>query len=132
MKLKDYEISFEQISESKTKEVQLRIIVNISSNATDLLIFPHADSKAETLQIDFKNYITYSVIYDDYTNWNDDEVFRGDSFRIYEKSKFFDFVQKEYRLPDYELTHYSLACIEHHVHIISKSPPVIKVIDPDE
>lgn len=40
-------ISFEQIVEPRTKEVRLRIFVNKAKNPTDLLIFPHADSKEQ-------------------------------------------------------------------------------------
>ena len=127
-----YHISFEQIIELRTGEVRLRINVNKSLNATDLLIHPHPDSNVKTLQIDFPNYITYSVIYDDYTNWNDDEQFQGEAFRIYSKSNYFDFIQKESNLkaitPVENLKHYSLSCIEHKIDIISKHDPFITEI----
>ncbi len=59
-----------------------RILVNISENPTDLLIFPHPDCDVETLQIDFKHYATYSVTLDDYTRWNHTDVFQSESFRV--------------------------------------------------
>ncbi|TQR16461.1 hypothetical protein [Psychrobacillus vulpis] len=97
-KEKGYFLSFESILEPRTKEVKLRVIVNKSENPTDLLIFPHPESKVTTLQIDFQNYVTYSVIYDDFTIWNDTEVFQGESFRIYNKSNYFEFIQNESEL----------------------------------
>ncbi|WP_419392723.1 hypothetical protein [Cytobacillus praedii] len=122
-------ISFEGIMEPRTAEVSLRIIINKSDNPTDLLIFPHPDSKVETLQIDFKNYVTYSVLYDDFSIWDDSEVYRGNSFRIYEKSNYFNFIQRVSYLPSEKLIHYSLSCFEHKVDIISAFEPVITMIN---
>ena len=132
-KEKGYYISFEHILEPRKKEAKLRIIVNKSQNQTDLVIFPHPDSKVKTLQIDFENYVTYSVIYDDYTVWNDNELFQGDSFRIYTKSNYIDFVQKESKLNETlngkKFTHYSLACIDHKVDVISYLEPRVKELN---
>lgn len=124
-----YYISFERIFELRTKEVSLRIIINKSVKPTELLINPHPDSNVKTLQIDFPIYITYSVILDDYTISNDTEEFQGEAFRIYTKSNYFDFIRKESDLntllPGENFTHYSLACIEHKVDIISNKEPSI-------
>lgn len=120
-----YHISFEAISEPRTKGVALRVMVNRSKDASDILIFPHPYSKVTTLQIDFPNYITYSVVYDDYTVWNDEQIFEGESFRIYKKSSYLDYVQKEFRLKDQNVKHYSLACFEHRIDIISEHEPII-------
>ncbi|WP_313891810.1 hypothetical protein [Psychrobacillus sp.] len=123
-----WHISFEQICERKTKDVGLSIIVNKAKNPTDLLIYPHPDSNVTTLQLDFSNYVTYSVIYDDFTVWNDEEIYEGESFLIYHKSKFFDFIQRESCLPDKKLMHLSLSCIEHRVDIICYEEPTVTVI----
>ncbi|MBB2482994.1 hypothetical protein H5P36_22800 [Bacillus sp. APMAM] len=123
-----YVISFEAISEPRTDNISLRLIVNRSEDASDLLIYPHLDSKVTTLQIDFPNYITYSVTYDDYTIWNDDEIFQGESFRIYDKSNYLDFILKEFKLTDRKVKHFSLACFEHKVDIISEDEPIISEI----
>ena len=135
-KEKGYFISFESISEARTKEVKLRVIVNKSENSTELLIFPHSESKVTTLQIDFQNYVTYSVTYDDFTIWDDTEIFQGEWFRIYNKSNYFEFIQNELELksffPNEKLTHYSLACIEHKVDIISNYKPIIAEIESDK
>ncbi|SEQ90954.1 hypothetical protein SAMN05216232_3665 [Virgibacillus subterraneus] len=129
VKDRGYDISFEGILEPRTNEVMLRIIVNTSEDLTDLLIHPHPDSEVTTLQIDFPNYVTYSVIYDDFTIWNHDEVYIGEAFRIYDKSSYFDFIRKESTLPDKSLRHFSLACIEHKVDIISEYEPIISKIN---
>ncbi len=119
-----YEISFESISEPRVDGVTLSVIVNRSEDVTDLLIFPHPESKVTTFQIDFPNYITYSVVYDDYTVWKDDEIYEGESFRIYKKSNYLDYVKKSFRL-DQHINHYSLACFEHHIDIISTDKPIV-------
>lgn len=128
MKESGYEISLVSISsEPRTNDAELRIIVNRSKEVSDLLIYPHPDSQVKTIQIDFPNYITYAVVYDDYTVWNDNHLYTGDSFRIYEKSSYLDYVQKEFRVQDKNLKHYSLACFEHQVDIISEYEPIITV-----
>ncbi|MCA1035167.1 MULTISPECIES: hypothetical protein [Bacillus] len=131
MEMKDITISFHEISEPRMEGAMLRITVLISKDATDLMIFPHPDSKALRADIEFKNYVTYSVVHDDYTVWDHEEVFEGEVFRVYMKSKLQDFVKKEYAYQESEgkeLTHYSFACFEHHVHVFSFHEPVIRMI----
>lgn len=123
-----HNISFEAISEPRTKGVALRVIVNRSKDTSDLLTFPHPDSKVTTFQIDFPNYITYSVVYDDYTVLDKEQIFEGESFRIYKKSSYLDYVQKEFKLQEKNVKHYSLACFEHHIDIISEQEPIITEI----
>ncbi|WP_077356996.1 hypothetical protein [Virgibacillus halodenitrificans] len=86
----------------------------------------------ETLQIDFKNYATYSVIYDDFTVLDDSEVFRGEAFRVYDKPNCFNFIKKVSSLQSEKLTHYSLACFEHKVDIISDLEPTITIVDEEK
>ena len=128
-----FHISFEQISEPRIKGMRLRIILNKSENSSDLLICPHPDSNVTTLQIDFPNYVTYSVTYDDYTIFNDSELYQGDSFRIYQQSAYLDSIQKETAFikmnPTKKIIHYSLACFDHRVDIISCEDPIITEID---
>ena len=130
IKVKNCHISFENILEPRTGSVRLRITINKSDDPTDLLIFPHPDSNVVTFQIEFKNYVTYSVIYDDFTIWDENEIFRGNSFRIYDKSNYLDFIKSTSCPPSGKLIHYSLACIEHQVDIISIYEPTITIINP--
>ncbi|MCA1038471.1 hypothetical protein LCM00_03020 [Bacillus infantis] len=96
MEMKDIEISFEQISEHRTEGAKLRISVLIRKNATDLLIYPHPESRAISTEIELRNYVTYSVALDYFTSWNGEEVFEGEAFRIYSESALLDFEKKEY------------------------------------
>ncbi|MBM7694322.1 hypothetical protein JOC77_003783 [Peribacillus deserti] len=67
---------------------------------------------------------------DDYTIWNDTEKFQGEAFRIYSKSNYFDFIEKESNLnkfmPGESFSHYSIACIEHKVDIISNKEQLLQ------
>ncbi|MFE8703086.1 hypothetical protein ACFYKX_21125 [Cytobacillus sp. FJAT-54145] len=125
----DEYIAFEDISEPRTNGIRLRIKINVSKNETDLLIYPDGDCNVQTLEIAFPNYVTYSVVYDNYTTWNERDEFIGNRFRIYKKSNYLNFIEKEYRLgPELsrkKLTHYSLACFEHKVDVISFDEPSI-------
>ena len=131
-KERGYFISYEEILEPRKNDVKLRIILNKSENPTDLLIYPHPDSKVTTWQIDFKNYVTYSVIYDDYSLFDETEDYEGEAFGIYQTSKYLEYFQKATHMKPYiankKLTHYSLACIEHKVDIISLDEPIITEI----
>jgi len=132
VRIPEYYVAFEQVTEPRTAEVRLRIIVNIAKNPTDLLIFPHSDSEATTLQLDFPNYVTYSVIYDEFTSKNENELYHGESFRMYLKSDLLTTIKQKSILPNKKLQHFSLACIEHKVDILSYDEPIIsKVLTSD-
>ncbi len=128
VRIPEYYSAFEQINEPRTDGVSLRIIVNIAKNPTDLLIFPHSDSQASTLQLDFSNYVTYSVIYDEFTSKNENELYQGESFRVYLKSDLLNTIKPKSILPDKKLQHFSLACIEHKVDILSYDEPIISKV----
>ncbi|WP_337020226.1 hypothetical protein [Oceanobacillus massiliensis] len=128
---KGYHIAFEQICEPRNAGIKLRINVNKSKNPTDLLIHPHPDSKAISLQLDFLNYVTYSVIYDDFTIWDDSEIYQGECFRIYSKSQVLESIPKQYDTQK-KLKHFSLSCIEHKVDILSFDEPIITEISSNE
>lgn len=124
-------ISFEGISEPRTSDAKLRVLVNMSQEPSDLLMFPHSREKVTTLEIEFANYVTYSVIYDDFTVWDELEVCDGKAFRIYHQSKWLEYIATTSNLPKNELIHYSLACLEHHVNIIvwkNQKAPHVKVL----
>ncbi|PLT28876.1 hypothetical protein [Peribacillus deserti] len=123
---KNYQLSFEQISEPRKSQSALRIFVNGSEDATDLLIYPASD--VSTFQIDFPSYVSYMVTYDDYTLFDVSEVFTGDSFRIFSRSAFIDKQMKQLQ-PVKKYTHYSLSCIEHVVDVISFDEPSIRLLN---
>lgn len=133
MNEKGYSISFEQVSVPKSEGVNLRFIVNKAKESWHLRVHPQPDIEVTTYQIDFPYYITFLAAVDIYTRWNDNERFRGDAFRIYEKSTFIDYLEKEWNLsiPDYPGKRpvlYALACIDDVVYIVSHEEPIVTKI----
>lgn len=130
-----YCISFEQVSVPSSEGINLRFIVNKAKESWHLRVHPQPDVEVTTYQIDFPFYITFLVAVDDYTLWNEDERFRGDAFRIYEKSTFLDYLEKDWKLSSAEFPEkrpilYALACLDHIVYIVSYEEPIITVVTP--
>ncbi|HSJ36860.1 MAG TPA: hypothetical protein VK945_01455 [Planococcus sp. (in: firmicutes)] len=130
-----YTLAFKAIEEPRTEKTKLRITVHGSMNETDLLLYPH--SPVEAFQIVFPTYAAYSVVADDFTSLNKDEMYEGSAFRIYEKSMYLDFFrnraggkEKVHAPARKEYTHYSFECIEHVVDVISSDSPIVMKIDP--
>lgn len=131
-----YVISFEQVSVPRSEGVNLRLIVNKAKEGWHLRVHPQPDTDVTTYRIDFPYYVTFLVAVDDYTRWNDRETFRGDAFRIYEKSPFMEYLEKDFLSPtmaaiDYpgkEPTLYGLACLDHIVYVVSYVEPIIAEI----
>ena len=129
-------ISFEQVSVPKSEGVNLRFIVHKAKDSWQLRVHPQPDVEVTAYQIDFSYYITFLAAVNMYTRWNDDERFRGDAFRIYEKSMFLDYLENEWKLSGPELPGkrpilYALACIDHIVYIVSHEEPIITKITSD-
>ncbi|MFT8341247.1 MULTISPECIES: hypothetical protein [Clostridium] len=89
------------------------------------------DAHLPTLQLDFESYIAYSITNESFTSWDDYEVFEGNAFRIYTKSRYLDFI-KEHTFAHQvcgdvypTLTHYGIVCLNHIVNIVSTCTPVI-------
>lgn len=84
------------------------------------------------IQLDFEWYIAFSVTNESYTVMDDYEEFEGKVFRIYQKSRYLDFIKvgtiasEDYPGP---FKHYEISCLNHIVDIVSTSEPVIKEID---
>ena len=129
LSMKDYGFAFVNISESRTNETALRITVYGSDHDTSLLVAPN--EPVTTIHIDFPSYITYSVTYDDYTLWDEDAVFQGESFRLYQQSSFMDSFIRSSCLEKTiieSMHHYGIHCIEHSIEVLSTSVPTIKVV----
>jgi len=106
--------------------------VNKAKEGWHLRVHPHPDADVTTYQIDFPYYVTFLVAVDDYTRWNDREVFRGDAFRIYEESPFIEYLEKDFLATNdfsgKKPTVYGLACLDHIVYIVSYVEPIVKEI----
>jgi hypothetical protein len=90
------------------------------------------DENSPIIQIDFENYISYSITNESYTQLEEYEVFAGMAFRNYSKSKFLDFVNAHtFASMDYPgpFKHYGMSCIDHIVNIASTSSPIITELE---
>lgn len=129
-----YALAFAAIEEPRTQKTKLRIVLHASMDETALLIYPH--STVEVFQIEFPAYAAYSVVADDFTTLNKNEVYEGNTFRIYEKPMYLDFSLKRagghasvHAQAGKEYRHYSFLCYDHAVDVISSDFPVIRKVD---
>lgn len=131
IKKENYFISFKNFAETKEAEIALRVILYGSDNETDLLL--EVQNNIELWQIDFSSFATYAVTFEDFTTTKEDEIYQGDSFRIYEKSDLIDYLRKRTNIEVQELLidkkyyHFSMACMEHQIDIVSNDQPIVKV-----
>lgn len=90
------------------------------------------DTTLPLIQLDFEWYIAYSVINEGYTVMDDFEEFEGEVFRIYNKSRYLDFIKlgtissDDYPGP---FKHYGIVCLNHIIDIVSTTEPIVKEID---
>ena len=85
--------------------------------------------ESKAYQVIFESYIAYSVVNESYSQWDDYEVFKGKVFRIYQKSRFLDYLKLDtFATKDYPGTfeHFGFACSNHIVNIASQIKPTIK------
>lgn len=90
------------------------------------------DNGLPVLKVDFDSYIAYSVTNESFTSWNNYEKFEGKAFRIYDKSRYLDFIKVHtFASDDYPSTfrYYGMVCLDHIVNIVTVAKPIISEID---
>ncbi|MBO7746986.1 hypothetical protein I8J29_22540 [Paenibacillus sp. MWE-103] len=117
----------------------LRFRIHRDSNEqsyTDLINFvgdtslDQDDAKFPLIEIAFDSYIGFSIRKESYTLWDDYEEFEGKIFRVFEKSRYLDFIRlatfasEEHPGP---FKHYGVAGLNHIVDIISSDDPIVRV-----
>ncbi|KMY44416.1 hypothetical protein AC622_09275 [Bacillus sp. FJAT-27916] len=99
-------------------------------------INPYADENRrfiQTYEITFPTYITFSVIGDmvGMALCSEDDMFEGDSFRIYSQSLYYDMINKSIPFKEHfneKVIHYGFLDIWHQIDILSFSQPIVKEI----
>lgn len=89
------------------------------------------DDQTPVFQIDFESYIGYSVLYESFTSWDDYQVFSGNAFRIYTKSRYLDFISVgTFASDDHPgpYKHYGIVCFDHIIDIVSCNNPIVNEI----
>ncbi|KIL72951.1 hypothetical protein SD77_3424 [Bacillus badius] len=84
------------------------------------------------IQLDFDSYVSYTITNESFTVMDDYEVYQGEVFRIYTKSRYLDFVKlgtiAEDVFPEERFVHYQVPCLNHIIDIISfESPRITEV-----
>ncbi|QHE52769.1 hypothetical protein [Pontibacillus sp. HMF3514] len=80
------------------------------------------------IQIDFEDYISYSITNESFTTWKEYENFEGNAFRIYSNSHFLDYVKAHtFASEDYPgpFKHFGMSCVDHVINVVSSSNPII-------
>ncbi|MEO2075969.1 MAG: hypothetical protein ABGX20_11425 [Bacillus sp. (in: firmicutes)] len=90
------------------------------------------DEELPIVQLDFDSYVSYSIINESFTVLDDYEIFEGNSFRIFKKSRYLDFINKGTIVndvfPEEHLVHYEIACLDHIIDVISFDEPMVTEI----
>jgi len=80
----------------------------------------------------FDSYVSYTVTNESFTVRDDYEVYEGEVFRVYTKSRYLDFVKlgtiAEDIFPEESFVHYQVPCLNHIIDIISYERPHITEI----
>lgn len=119
----------------------LRIFVNrckVSQESEDIEIGEHiireahpieVDEELPIVQFDFDSYVSYSILNESLTVLDDYEIFEGNSFRIFKKSRYLDFINKGTIVNDVfsgeQFVHYQIACLDHIIDVISFDEPIV-------
>ena len=83
----------------------------------------------------FDNYVAFSIRNESYTEWDDDEIFSGNLFRKYSKSKFLDYVSASVntwlveQLRERAHSHIGIVCLNHVIDIAVCEEPIIEEIE---
>lgn len=126
------------------KTNSLRIFVDrcrVSHQGEDIEVGKHiirdvhsteVDEELPIVQLDFDSYVSYSIINESLTVLDDYEIFEGNSFRIFKKSRYLDFINKGTIVndvfPEEKLIHYEIACLDHIIDVISFDETIVTEI----
>ncbi|GGI11609.1 hypothetical protein [Gottfriedia solisilvae] len=90
------------------------------------------DETLPILRIEFDWYIAYSVRNEGFTVMDEYEVFEGNTFCIYSKSRYLDFVEVSTIASDSypgPFKHYGIVALNHIIDVISQEPPTITLVN---
>ena len=134
-------IYLKKIEEPEDNYLRLTLIrANISNIPEDIHISDEIiknvssidfDNSKPLIQVDFKSYIGYSVLNESFTSLDNYDDFIGRAFRIYNKSRYLDYINvgtfasKDYPGP---FVQYGIACLNHIIDVVSSEEPIIKEI----
>ncbi len=87
--------------------------------------------ESRVFELVWSKYVAYAVLNESYVEWNDEEQWEGNGFRVYSKSHFIDYVSRasfacaEYPGPT---QHHAVVCSDHIVDVVSIDMPKVEQI----
>ncbi len=128
----------EAISEPHTNGLRLVLSEGIISDRAETLTIGDAKipnirpievtNASRWFEVVWDNYIAYAVRNECYSSWDKDEESSGNSFRVYTRSVFLDFVSNgTFAGDDYPgpFAHYQVICSDHIIDVASEHPPTV-------
>ena len=88
------------------------------------------DNSFPIIEIQFDSYIGFSIRNESYTLWDEYEDFEGKIFRLFQRSRYLDFIRSStFATDDYPgpYKHYGIAGLNHIIDIVSIEEPVIRI-----
>jgi len=127
------------IFEPEENSLQLEISVTklddlkeLTINGTDFgLATEIINDNTNIFKIVFQSYIGYSVINESYDDNGLNEIYKGKSFRIYDKSNFLNYLKSEtFATHEYpgKFSHYKIITLNHTINVASQEKPIIEKI----
>lgn len=110
----------------ETNEQSYLDLINIQGRSTIV----QDDNRFPIIEIEFDSYIGFSIRNESYTEWDEYQKFEGKIFRIFERSRYLDFIKlSTFATEDYPSPHkhYGIAGLNHIVDIVSIDDPKIRV-----
>ncbi|PKR76744.1 hypothetical protein CEY16_13065 [Halalkalibacillus sediminis] len=84
------------------------------------------------IQVDFYWYISYSVVEESYSPFDEYEKYSGGMFRIYSQSRFIDYIKKgtlaHHLHPTENIKHYQIPTLNHLIDVVAVENPVVSEI----
>ncbi len=83
-------------------------------------------------EVVFDSYVSYVVLNESYTCWDERQVWEGRQFRTYTRSHFLDYLGRDsFATDEYPgpFTHFGICCENHIIHVASMDEPRIRRMD---
>ncbi len=128
----------DSISEPESNSLRLVLSEGIVSDHTESLVVGdttipdvrpiEVTDASRHFEVVWNSYISFAVRNESYCSWDKEEDWTGNSFRVYSKSKFLDFVASgTFASSDYPgpFVHYEIICSDHIIDVASEHPPTV-------
>ena len=105
--------------------------VQVGSGSIEGVVPIDVTARSRTFELYWPLYISYAIRNESYCTWDKEEEWVGSGFRVYNRSKFLDFVANstfastEYPGP---FQHYEVLCANHIIDVVAQEAPNVRVV----